>query len=59
MAATVPEKVMVELAVPSPTVKARPAVPFKVSAPLATDKVTVSLPAPTSTSEIVIALPRR
>ena len=59
MLAMVPVKVIVASAVPSPTVKARPAVPESVNVPLVTVSVTWTafVPASTSATEIWLPLP--
>ena len=54
MLAIVPVKVIVESDVPSPALKVRPVVPFRVTAPLVAVKVTCTELEPASTSLIEI-----
>src|SRR5262249_2147625 len=55
--ASVPVNVIVESAVPSPVLKERPPIPFRVIVPFAAVSVTCSEPGPASTSAIEMWLP--
>ena len=56
IAAAVPEKVIVESPLPSPAPKLRPAVLARVSVPLPTASVTVSVVASTSVTDNALPL---